>query len=542
MLVAIKRLTIFLVLGSILQIFVLPTPNKPTHATPTSDWRATRVPDLGERSASQYDSPGLIEVPVIQLNFFPPDPENPEILDRTETGWGSPEPFVSRFAHPAHFIPLTIEEWEARTAEMVAGMRADISNATYYHGYQEERPPAGKYLEYNVIEKWDYYEALPPGYLMFTRESADLTATIDGEERLYPGGGTENHYRPNYRQILLDLPNDGICHYVDQLGVREVWIYGYHADTVVPEGMERDFIIPDESRMASKYGDISNSWPDEAYIPSEYKLPLCDHAYVLYNFTYQPQAWYGNTIHNRMHQIENVVFFAEDRGYPIILDPPNYKGTVFWDDFSVYHRDFQLEGYRSSCGNTHFPPNALKPELEYGYSVSDSVPNNCATWHTDDNQTTYVTQDCSTWGCYDGGFYFWYMQNMPGWQNEIVDENGCQMRNWWELMADFDLFIDKGRTLWSCPDNPIETLEESLGIEIPTPAPTVTPSLTPSLTPTTEIPTEIPTETPSIVETATPQPPTAEPTMTQSSPQPSATPVGVNRDEFLFLPFLLNQR
>lgn len=329
-------------------------------------------------------------VPVLILAYYPPDPSNPTYLDPVETGWSS----------------TLITDMQTATQGMIEAGQALINDATRYHGYKDPRAP--QYLEYYTYEKIEYFYPMPRGYHL---------------------GGTQ--YRPHYNQILNNID---ICDYVDNHNVKEVWIYGYHAS----------IIVPDESKMSSRYGDVSNAHPKDEYIPEEYRLPRCTNSYVMYNFTYQPGGALaiGNNIHNRMHQIENVIFFAEDLGYP--PNDSNVIGSLFWDDFSVYVNRASLPGYRASCGNTHSPPNTTE---EYDYDSTQYRENNCETWHPDDSLTTYVTANCTQWGCTDVGFYKWFMQNLPGYNNGIVHD-GRQMRNWWEAMYDFNGFIDGGRSLF----------------------------------------------------------------------------------------------
>jgi hypothetical protein len=330
-------------------------------------------------------------VPVLILAYYPPDPTNTAYLDPEETGWSN----------------ILIADMQAATQGMIEAGQALISEATRYHGYSV--PNAPMFLEYYTYEKIERFYAMPRGYHL---------------------GGAE--YRPDYGEILREI---SICDHVDSHGVKEVWIYGYHSSV----------IVPDESKMSSRYGDVSNAYPRDEYVPEEYRLPQCTSSYVMYNFTYQPggaQA-IGNTIHNRLHQIENVIFFAENLGYP--PNNSNVVGSLFWDDFSVYGNRGSLPGYRASCGNTHSPPNTTEG---YDYDSTEYRENNCETWHPDDSQTTYVAANCSQWGCTDTGFYQWFMQNMPGYSNGIV-YNGRQMRNWWEAMYDFNAFIDRGRSLFA---------------------------------------------------------------------------------------------
>lgn len=356
------------------------------------------------RNSIRADALSLpLQAPVLVLAYYPPDSSNPDYLDPVETGW----------------TDILISDMQAATQEMVDAGQALINEATRYHGYKDATAP--QYLHYYTFEKLEYFYPMPRGF---------------------PLGEVE--YRPHYNQILNSI---NICDYVDNHGVKEVWIYGYHATV----------IVPDESKMSSKYGDVSNAYPKDEEIPEEYHLPRCTNAYVMYNFTYQPGGGQaiGNNIHNRMHQIENVIFFAENLGYP--PNDINAADSLFWSDFSVYGNRASLPGYKASCGNTHSPPNTT---AGYDYDSPEYRENNCETWHPDDSLTTYISANCLQWGCTDTGFYKWFMQNLPGYNNGIV-YNGRQMRNWWEAMYDFNQFIDAGRSLYE-PSDQAQAGEEKL--------------------------------------------------------------------------------
>jgi hypothetical protein len=366
----------------------------------------------------------IVQAPVLVLAYFPPDPANPEYLDAAETGW-------------SHF---KIADMQNATRNMVAAGADLISEATRYHGYKNAAAP--RYLGYVVQDYQEFFEPLPRGYflgnLQIPRYFGELSPDVPAEAPAAPAA----MYRPHYGNILRHV---GICDYVDGQGVKEVWIYGYHYGE----------IVPDESKMSSKYGDVSNALPKDEYIPQEYRLPRCANSYVMYNFTYQPggSSAIGNTVHNRLHQIENVIFFAEHRGYP--PTDQNATGSLYWDDFSVYGAAAARPGYRASCGNTHSPPNTTQG---YDYTNQTFKENNCETWAPDDSQTTYVNANCQQWDCTDVGFYKWFMQNMPGYENGLVYQ-GRQMRNWWEAMYDFNAFIDARWSLYEActvaPDKPI---------------------------------------------------------------------------------------
>ena len=329
-----------------------------------------------------------LRVPILAIAYFPPNSAGPTFLDYSETGWSN--------------IPVT--DMQTATKDMIDAGLVLISDATRYHGYKN--PDAPQYLDYYLYQLIEYFYPIPRGY---------------------PLGGTE--FRPHYNQILNEID---ICDIVDNHGIKEVWIYGYHTSV----------IVPDESKMSSKYGDVSNALPKDEYIPAEFQLPRCTNSYVMYNFTYQPGGAnaIGNTIHNRLHQIENVVFFAENKGYPV--NENNVVGSLFWDDFSVIWDHASLPGYRASCGNTHSPPNTTEG---YDYDSVEYRENNCESWNPDDTLTTYESANCTQWGCTDVGFYKWFMQNLPGYDNGIIYK-GKPMRNWWDAMYDFEKYIDEDKT------------------------------------------------------------------------------------------------
>ncbi len=334
---------------------------------------------------------------VLAISYLPPDPSNTTIMDKVISGENT-----------------SITQKETAINNLITSMLTFASIATKYHGYNQPNTP--QYLTYQLAENKVIYSAIPKGYLL---------------------KATENIYRPNYGKILLD---NSICNYVDNQNVKEVWMFGYHYGQ----------IEPDESRMSSKYGDFSNSRPketDPAY-PSTFRLPKCNHSYILYNFNYQRTL--PEMIHNRLHQVENTFYYIDK--------------STFWGDFSEY---IQYPGgctaalqqdpgrvcrenhnYRSSCGNAHFTPNWRTSADDYKYSIPDQKESNCETWNPDESQSTFKSFGCAEWGCTDVGYYTWFLQNLPGYNNCIAYQ-GKYMRNWWDAMYDFDGFIDKGKSLYS---------------------------------------------------------------------------------------------
>src|SRR3989344_4701520 len=86
------------------------------------------------------------------------------------------------------------------------------------------------------------------------------------------------------------------CDYVDQNGVREIWIWMYHTSAIVP--IESNMAIGTLSQGVwnhGSYGDVSNSYQHN-------DLPVCQHSYTVYNYNYFRGA--AEAMHNHGHQLE----------------------------------------------------------------------------------------------------------------------------------------------------------------------------------------------------------------------------------------------
>jgi hypothetical protein len=320
---------------------------------------------------------GSISVPILALAYYPPLSSNPAYLDDIETG-----------------IPnRLITDMQVYVQQMISEGLTFVSNATRYHGYKDANAPI--YLQYSMHSKLEYLSSIPRGY--------PLASTS---------------YLWDLAEILGDI---NICHYVDSIGIKEIWIFGY----------ETAVMHPSESKMSSRYGDISNSIRDEG-LPEEYRLPRCTNSYVVYSFNYGREI--ETNIENRMHQIESVMRYLDY--------------DMFAHDFSEDVYPGLEHDYPSSCGNAHFTPNWYVPVANaYIYDLQNYHLSNCETWHPDDRQTTYISLNCTQWGCSKLGYFNWFMQNMPG-KNKGIVYNGKQMRNWWEAMYDFNSYVDNGRSLF----------------------------------------------------------------------------------------------
>ncbi|MBP7832561.1 MAG: hypothetical protein KA035_02200 [Candidatus Levybacteria bacterium] len=426
----------------------------------------------GPESTSQIAQSSSCTLPlqpkILQIEYYPRSSSNPAYLDAQETG-----------------LNMSIAQQQNYVANMSSELVSLIGTATKFHGYKN--PNAPQFLKYSVIETKKYYQNIPRGYLLKQNEGV---------------------YRPHYAQIMN---NENICDYVDNKGVTEVWMFGYHHGA----------IEPDESRMASSLGDFSNSWPKEHELPVQFRLPVCNKPYVLYNFNYTRAVM--EMFHNRIHQLENILPRAE-RKYPPTPENTARGASLFWGNFSEYVQPYTVRNYNSSCGNAHYTPNWANLSQDYIYNIPNSRLNNCETWNPDSSKSTFVNASCSQWGCSEKGFYMWYQQNVPGY-NSGITYGGDKINNWWEAMYDPVAYLEKGGLTGESIYNNCTIA----GIS-PTPTPPNTPTPTKSTTPTPTIPiggvsqTPSPTKTPTPVPTATPTPTnTPTPTLTQN-PTSTQTP------------------
>ena len=71
-----------------------------------------------------------------------------------------------------------------------------------------------------------------------------------------------------------------VCHYVDVLGVKEVWVWMYHTGSIGP--IESNMAMGRMSQAYwnhGTYGDVSNSYQQN-------DLPVCNRTYTVYDYNY----------------------------------------------------------------------------------------------------------------------------------------------------------------------------------------------------------------------------------------------------------------
>lgn len=278
----------------------------------------------------------------------------------------------------------SLSEIRTKVQDVQAGAIALLEEGSRYHGYKDTR--AIPYLNYEIVREIELLEPVP------------LSDKKYGSLPL-----------PAYKQMLDRIQ---ICDYIDTQNVREVWLWTY-------QGTGKSLW---ESNFSSPvYQDISNSDKD----PND--LPQCAHSYTVYDYNYGRGV--SEAVEDHIHQYE-ALFNSVDR-------------DLFWNKFVGYFPGGNWATANSNnqdrrCGWAHYPPNGQK---DYDWNNQTAVITDCENW----NPTAYSNPteiNCSRWGCTSAGYFKWWMQNIPGSNNNITYQ-GKKLRNWWEFVADYDSAMTK---------------------------------------------------------------------------------------------------
>lgn len=261
------------------------------------------------------------------------------------------------------------------TIETTRRVIAALEEGSRYHGYKDAA--AQPSLRYEIAASLEVHDPVPTW-----RKPGDAAPMTD------------------YNAILRDID---ARRWVEERGVREIWIWGYHGGKV---GLW-------ESNMAGPYGDISNS---DRRLDD---LPLYDSTYTVYHYNYQRGV--SEAVEDHMHQIE------------ALLRHIDYH--LFWELFVGGD-----EGRR--CGWSHYPPNA---ERDYDWANPRSVLTDIETWNPD-RKTRRKRLTSARWNGDSLTWFVYWMQNLPGENNQLTYQ-GRPLTNWWTFIGDFDEAMRQGLKL-----------------------------------------------------------------------------------------------
>lgn len=330
-----------------------------------------------------------------------------------------------------------------RTIDVTNTLKTSLENATKYLGYKDST--AQPSLLYHIIDTREYIQAVP----------------------------TKSTPIPRYPDYNGIMTSHNICNYVDNLSIKEVWLWAYQGPN---KSDGYPYLSIAESKMSGPHGDISNSYRYN-------DMPVCRNTYRVYTFNYG--RWTAEAIESWGHQTEVEMDAVDITLFRNLWQGPNYPPTL---------------DVKGRCGSVHNPPNARS---EYDRINQTPWQSDCLDWNAD-SLGTLSGISCQNWGCQNDNplvdnanlnYQIWNWQNLPGRKNLKIYQDK-KLRNWWDVHGDFDNVMSNNR---------------SLTLPTPTPSPSPSPSPTPTLTPK-------PTKPPRF----TPQPkPTKKPNTRIPRPLPS---------------------
>jgi hypothetical protein len=185
-----------------------------------------------------------------------------------------------------------------------------------------------------------------------------------------------------------------IRHWVEDRGIKEVWLWGYHGGVL-------DLW---ESNMAGPYGDISNSNRD----PDD--LPEVSRTYTVYHYNYERGP--SEAMEDHIHQIEHVLRHIDYH--------------LFWETFVGHPGPLR-------CGWAHYPPNG---ETDYDWANPRYVLTDIEDWRPE-GFGERKQMNCDRWKGDSLTWFIYWMQNVPGWDNGLIYQ-GRPLTNWWAFIGDFD--------------------------------------------------------------------------------------------------------
>lgn len=280
---------------------------------------------------------------------------------------------------------LTPDDIKHNVDNMNVELAKDLENGTKYHYYKDNKAqPAIKYSFYNKIQK---FSSLPFSGKFF--------------------GGNPEIRVIDYNTIMQE---SDICNLVDNKGVNEVWIWVYASNNV--KGWD--------TNMSSSFYDVSSSDKDST------DLPICNHSYTVYLYDYGKGI--DEALSKHIKQFESVF--------------TTLNKDLFWYKYVGYFSNSKWEGnwgdplildHKRRCGSDFFPPNGTDFN---DWLNTDSMQSDCMNWDPN-GKGNWEDINCNMWKCTRSGFYIFWMQNIPGPDNNLT-YNGAKLRNWWDFISNFD--------------------------------------------------------------------------------------------------------
>jgi len=337
---------------------------RPTATTPIIN----DVPD----AAKNY---GLYKIKVLEISFFPVAGGK---LDIAQTG---------DVSESLDFMRVKVRNMTKKAIEK-------LEQGSCYRKYSN--PNSTPICSYQVVGRIEIQEPYPQRRGCEWQSQGFNPPLVDYEEILNRVNGKD---------------------WVNQQGVTQFWVYGYHGEKVTLW----------ESNMSSAYGNVSNS----GRLAKE--LPIYNRTYTIYNYNYSREV--DTILEDHTHQMEALLNHIDKRA-----DTPEneWNKLLFWGLFvgsDKSHRPKQING-RYRCGWTHYPPNGVE---DYDWQNRNRVASDMFDWTPQGvGQARMVS--AQDWNLNDDGGVEWkvkWLQSVPG-PNNGLNHNGRPLTNWWIFYGDFD--------------------------------------------------------------------------------------------------------
>ncbi len=320
----------------------------------------------GAAASAQQDPRTPMAIPVVVVSYFPIDGDN---IDRKVTGdWGDS-------------YAATKAKCERLTKETIAA----LEEGSRFRGYKDAA--AKPSLKYTVAGTFEFKKPLP-------------TCSLKPGEKVP---------MTDYNAIMREI---GIQKWVEERGVKEVWIWGYHGGVLNLW----------ESNMSGPFGDTSNSSRD----PND--LPKLKHTYTVYHYNYQRGL--GEAVEDHMHQLEALLNKVDGRD---TTPPEKWPDLLFWGKFVGSDVSHKIVTTPAHCGWTHYAPNS---EKDYDWANKRYVETDIEDWRPDGGGQTQ-RMNCDRWGGDNVRWKVYWLQAIPG-ANSGLTFKGRPLRNWWVFVADWD--------------------------------------------------------------------------------------------------------
>ena len=209
---------------------------------------------IGINPISAQETQLPYSIPIVVVKYFP---VKDTLIDKNLTGdWGA----------SLNYTRLKIDT-------IISGVIKALEEGSRFRGYKNK--DAKPSLKYSILDTYEFLEPMPTYEKPFHK--VPMT---------------------DYRKIVERID---IKKWIEEKGVKEVWIFGYHGGVI-------DLW---ESNMSSPFGDVSNSDRDEK------DLPIFSKTYTVYHYNYQRHI--SEAVEDHIHQDE-AVFYNVDK-------------ELFWNKF-----------------------------------------------------------------------------------------------------------------------------------------------------------------------------------------------------------------